>query len=86
MFIQDSVTASNCELSRIISSYVFVFLRPGFGGERCDQCETDFWGDPKKECIPCNCSPMGVNPEQSQCDHQTGKCFCLEGELHINVF
>ena len=60
-------------------SNLFLF-RQGFGGRMCDQCEDNFWGDPARECIPCNCSPMGVNPEQTQCDHETGRCFCLDGE------
>ena len=54
--------------------------RQGFGGRQCDQCEENFWGDPRVECIPCNCNPMGVNPEATQCDHQTGVCHCLEGD------
>lgn len=24
--------------------------RPGFGGRACDQCETNFWGDPNVKC------------------------------------
>ena len=32
------------------------------------------------ECIPCNCNQNGVDPEKTQCDPETGKCFCLEGK------
>jgi hypothetical protein len=60
--------------------------RPGFGGRRCDQCEEDFWGDPRVQCIPCNCSPLGVDPDRTQCDHVTGKCFCLEGKIFEDAF
>ena len=76
----DSVTAGwlFTLIDKLISS--ILLFRQGFGGRRCDQCEDNFWGDPKRECIPCNCSPMGVNPEHTQCDHETGKCFCLDGE------
>ena len=37
------------------------------------------WGDPQIECKPCNCNPMGVDPNHAQCEPVTGKCFCLEG-------
>ena len=57
--------------------------KPGFGGRQCDQCEENFWGDPSVQCVPCNCNPSGVDPEKSQCDPQTGKCYCLEGKFLV---
>jgi len=33
--------------------------------------------------IACNCNPNGVNPEKTQCDRQTGKCFCLDGDFCV---
>ena len=54
-------------------------FRPEFGGRRCDQCQENFWGDPRSECKPCNCNELGVDPDRTQCDHHTGECFCLEG-------
>ena len=59
---------------------IYFFPRPGFGGRKCDQCEENFWGNPKIECIPCNCNTLGVDPDRTQCDHSTGECFCLEGK------
>ena len=65
-------------------SWFFFFPRPGFGGRKCDQCEENFWGNPKIECIPCNCNTLGVDPDRTQCDHSTGECFCLEGNENSN--
>ena len=53
--------------------------RPGFGGRQCDQCEANFWGDPRVECKPCNCNPSGVHPDKTQCNPSTGQCECLPG-------
>ena len=57
--------------------------KPGFGGRQCNQCEENFWGDPRVQCVPCNCNPTGVDPAKSQCDPQSGKCYCLEGKLEV---
>ena len=43
------------------------------------------WGDPQVKCIPCNCNPSGVDPNNVQCDTVTGKCHCLEGLLCVRV-
>ncbi|XP_042867621.1 laminin subunit beta-1-like isoform X3 [Penaeus japonicus] len=51
--------------------------RPGFGGRQCNQCQTNFFGNPRVECLPCNCNPEGS--ETLQCDHETGHCKCREG-------
>ena len=59
--------------------------RPGFGGRRCDQCEANFWGDPRVSCKPCNCNPDGVNPDATQCNPTTGQCQCLEGNREWRV-
>ena len=59
--------------------------RPGFGGRQCDQCEANFWGDPRVECKPCNCNPSGVHPDKTQCNPSTGQCECLEGNPGVRV-
>ena len=43
------------------------------------------WGDPQEKCIPCNCNPSGVDPNNPQCDTVTGKCHCLEGLLCVSL-
>ena len=60
--------------------------RPGFGGRQCNQCEENYWGDPNVECIPCNCNPSGVDPLNTGCDPDTGKCYCLEGKIKFQEF
>ena len=51
--------------------------RPGFGGRRCDQCQTNHWGNPRDRCFPCQCDPYGS--ADTQCDRDTGVCPCKEG-------
>ncbi|XP_069950644.1 laminin subunit beta-1 isoform X10 [Cherax quadricarinatus] len=51
--------------------------RPGFGGRQCNQCQSNFYGNPRIECLACNCNFEGS--ETLQCDHDTGRCKCLEG-------
>ena len=53
--------------------------KDGFGGRQCDQCEENYWGDPREQCYPCDCNPQGS--QSFQCDWKTGKCVCLEGTL-----
>jgi hypothetical protein len=58
--------------------------RAGFGGRKCDQCEENYWGDPRVECYDCNCNPQGS--QSFQCDHITGKCICLEGKMNARLW
>ncbi|XP_050736724.1 laminin subunit beta-1-like isoform X4 [Eriocheir sinensis] len=51
--------------------------RSGFGGRQCNQCETNYYGDPQVECLSCNCNRDGS--ETLQCNHETGQCQCREG-------
>ena len=53
--------------------------KDGFGGRKCDQCEENYWGDPREQCFPCDCNPQGS--QSFQCDWKTGACVCLEGTL-----
>ncbi|KZS01568.1 Laminin subunit beta-1, partial [Daphnia magna] len=39
--------------------------RQGFGGRKCDQCRTNYWGNPSdNSCRPCNCDPQGSSTQQ----------------------
>lgn len=51
--------------------------RPGFGGRRCNECQTNFWGNPNIECYPCECDVIGSASQQ--CDRETGVCVCHKG-------
>ena len=51
--------------------------KDGFGGRQCNECQTNYWGNPNVECFPCNCDPM--NSQSLQCDYKTGKCTCFQG-------
>ena len=52
--------------------------KDGFGGRACDQCKENHYGDPRTgDCKACNCNPEGS--KSFQCDHETGKCICLDG-------
>ncbi|KMQ87844.1 laminin subunit beta-1 [Lasius niger] len=50
--------------------------RPGFGGRRCNECQTNSWGNPKVECYPCKCDAIGSASQQ--CDRETGLCVCYK--------
>lgn len=49
----------------------------GRGGRDCSECEANFWGDPNRQCKPCNCNQDGS--ETLQCDRRTGQCQCVKG-------
>nr|XP_012215232.1 PREDICTED: laminin subunit beta-1 [Linepithema humile] len=51
--------------------------RQGFGGRRCNECQTNFWGNPNVECYPCECDVIGSASQQ--CDRETGVCVCHKG-------
>lgn len=51
--------------------------RPGFGGRRCNECQTNFWGNPNVECYPCECDVIGSASQQ--CNRETGVCVCHKG-------
>lgn len=51
--------------------------RPGFGGRRCNECQSNFWGNPNVECYPCECDVIGSSSQQ--CDRETGVCVCHKG-------
>lgn len=46
----------------------------GFGGRRCNECQTNFWGNPNIECTPCECNVIGSSSQQ--CNRETGLCIC----------
>nr|XP_056703689.1 laminin subunit beta-4 [Euleptes europaea] len=55
----------------------------GYTGERCEECPSGSYADPKTT-VECNCNPLGVNPAECPsgigictCDQTTGTCPCL---------
>ncbi|XP_068087628.1 laminin subunit alpha-2 isoform X4 [Hyperolius riggenbachi] len=46
--------------------------KPGYGGEKCDQCDLGYTGYP--DCLPCNCSVAGSENEDPCVD----PCICKE--------
>ena len=57
--------------------------KEGFGGRQCNECQTNFYGDPNVECYPCDCDPL--NSQSLQCDYKTGECTCFQGMTFLNV-
>lgn len=51
--------------------------KPGFGGRRCNECQSNFWGNPNVECYPCECDVIGSASQQ--CNRETGTCICHRG-------
>ena len=55
----------------------------GYHGERCEKCETNYWGDPTApggECKMCECNRNIDLDDEDSCDRKTGKCLkCLYG-------
>lgn len=51
--------------------------KSGYGGRKCNQCATGFWGNPNSErkCKTCNCNKFGSR--SNDCDKSTGQCDCL---------
>jgi len=50
---------------------------PGYGGERCDVCADNYFGNPEMpggECRMCNCSGNWQESESGNCDPHTGRC------------
>ncbi|KAM9317105.1 laminin subunit alpha-2 [Gastrophryne carolinensis] len=48
------------------------YCKPGYGGEKCDQCDLGYIGYP--DCVPCNCSVPGSINEDPCVD----PCICKE--------
>ncbi|XP_063299217.1 laminin subunit alpha-2 isoform X3 [Pelobates fuscus] len=48
----------------------FCNCKPGYGGERCDQCAVGYIGYP--DCLKCNCSALGSANDDPCID----PCFC----------
>ncbi|NXL99857.1 LAMB4 protein, partial [Tyrannus savana] len=51
--------------------------KPGYSGRGCDECEENYFGNPRLHCISCECNPEGTR--QPQCDKATGACNCRAG-------
>uniref|UniRef100_A0A8C4R2A7 Uncharacterized protein n=1 Tax=Eptatretus burgeri TaxID=7764 RepID=A0A8C4R2A7_EPTBU len=54
------------------------YCKPGFGGERCDQCARGYRGFPA--CEPCLCNPAG----SANLDPCEEPCFCKENVEGLN--
>ncbi|XP_073483348.1 laminin subunit alpha-2 isoform X3 [Aquarana catesbeiana] len=48
------------------------YCKPGYGGDKCEQCELGYIGYP--DCVPCNCSVSGSENEDPCVD----PCICKE--------
>ncbi|XP_072856749.2 laminin subunit beta-4 [Pogona vitticeps] len=53
----------------------------GYSGDRCDECSSGFYGNPKTaggQCLPCSCND-NIDPEDpDSCKADTGECLkCL---------
>ncbi|KFD63486.1 hypothetical protein M514_06434 [Trichuris suis] len=51
--------------------------KQGRGGRTCSECENYYWGDPREECLPCQCNPLGS--ATLQCHRANGSCICVDG-------
>jgi laminin beta 1 len=51
--------------------------KQGFGGRRCNECQSNYWGNPNIQCFPCECDDIGS--ASPQCDRESGVCVCHEG-------
>jgi len=50
---------------------------PGYGGERCDICSDNFFGNPEipgGECRSCDCSGNWQESQPGNCDPHSGEC------------
>ena len=47
----------------------------GFTGDKCDMCDTNYYGVATTSCTACTCSTRGT----SLCDSITGACTCNVG-------
>ncbi|XP_073532163.1 laminin subunit alpha-2 isoform X5 [Phyllobates terribilis] len=54
------------------------FCKPGYAGEKCDQCDLGYKGYP--DCVQCNCSVSGSVNEDPCVD----PCFCKENVVGDN--
>ncbi|KAI1733245.1 laminin EGF domain-containing protein [Ditylenchus destructor] len=63
------------------SSDVVCNCRSGYTGERCDQCQVNYWGNPREiggSCEKCDCNDNIDRTAPESCDSRTGDCLkCL---------
>ncbi|XP_038213536.1 laminin subunit beta-1 [Zerene cesonia] len=54
-------------------------------GDHCEVCEDGYFGDAlEQSCFKCNCSVLGTNFTQGNCDRSTGQCPCFNNVMGIN--
>ena len=45
-------------------------------GDKCDQCDANYWNFNDRGCETCDCKPEGSLNNVPQCDAETGNCDC----------
>ncbi|XP_054168822.1 laminin subunit beta-1-like isoform X2 [Oppia nitens] len=72
--------AETCELDNR-SQNVLCFCKSGYTGERCDRCDSNYFGDPNVpggQCQQCQCNNNIDIAQIGNCDGRTGDCLrCL---------
>ncbi|XP_074604898.1 laminin subunit beta-1 isoform X2 [Brevipalpus obovatus] len=73
--------ATSCEYDPV-NQVPRCFCKPGYKGDRCDQCSNNFYGDPTLpggECRQCDCSNnIDATSMELNCDPSNGRCLkCL---------
>ncbi|KAK7496947.1 hypothetical protein BaRGS_00011927, partial [Batillaria attramentaria] len=48
-------------------------------GNKCDTCETGYFGLPVQSCQTCGCDATGTVVDATLCDNVTGQCQCKPG-------
>ncbi|XP_039210425.1 laminin subunit beta-4 isoform X1 [Crotalus tigris] len=53
----------------------------GYSGDRCDECSSGFYGNPRvapSQCLPCSCNNNTDMADPESCNKDTGECLkCL---------
>ena len=50
--------------------------KAGVTGDKCDQCDANYWNFNDRGCETCDCKPEGSLNNVPQCDAETGNCDC----------
>ncbi|OQR67015.1 laminin subunit beta-2-like, partial [Tropilaelaps mercedesae] len=78
--------AVGCSLSS--SNEMYCKCKPGYRGDKCEECDHNYYGDPKRPggaCHQCNCNGNIDLSLEGNCDANTGDCLqCLHNTEGIN--
>lgn len=78
----DDCSACQCHplgsLSAQCDIYGRCYCKPGVTGDKCDQCQPEFYNLSESGCSACSCSIAGSLYNRPQCDPHTGNCVCKE--------